>query len=68
MPNQIHTVKGAVEIESLGLMLPHEHLFTDLRVHVFAVQIEANHHVFWHGDASLSRSGKFQTHFKGQCT
>ena len=27
----IHTVKGPVEIDSLGLILPHEHLFTDLR-------------------------------------
>ena len=29
--NTIHTVKGPVEIDSLGLILPHEHLFTDLR-------------------------------------
>ena len=29
--NIIHTVNGPVEIESLGLILPHEHLFTDLR-------------------------------------
>lgn len=27
----IQTVKGAVAIERLGLILPHEHLFTDLR-------------------------------------
>jgi phosphotriesterase-related protein len=27
----IQTVKGPVAVESLGLMLPHEHLFTDLR-------------------------------------
>jgi phosphotriesterase-related protein len=27
----IQTVKGPVAIESLGLILPHEHLFTDLR-------------------------------------
>ena len=27
----IHTVNGPVEIDSLGLILPHEHLFTDLR-------------------------------------
>ncbi|HEY9527916.1 MAG TPA: esterase, partial [Anaerolineales bacterium] len=31
MTNRIHTVKGAVETDSLGLILPHEHLFTDLR-------------------------------------
>ena len=28
---QIHTVKGPVDIGTLGLILPHEHLFTDLR-------------------------------------
>src|SRR5258708_34363533 len=27
----IHTVKGSVAVEELGLILPHEHLFTDLR-------------------------------------
>src|SRR5215468_9345672 len=27
----IQTVKGPVPIETLGLILPHEHLFTDLR-------------------------------------
>lgn len=27
----IQTIKGPVEIDSLGLILPHEHLFTDLR-------------------------------------
>ncbi|MFN8451052.1 MAG: esterase [Anaerolineae bacterium] len=27
----IQTVKGAVPVDSLGLFLPHEHLFTDLR-------------------------------------
>ena len=27
----IQTVKGPVAVESLGLILPHEHLFTDLR-------------------------------------
>jgi phosphotriesterase-related protein len=27
----MHTVTGAVEVDSLGLILPHEHLFTDLR-------------------------------------
>jgi phosphotriesterase-related protein len=27
----IQTIKGAVPVEDLGLMLPHEHLFTDLR-------------------------------------
>src|SRR6185436_1724044 len=32
MPSDIiHTIKGRVEIDSLGLILPHEHLFTDLR-------------------------------------
>jgi phosphotriesterase-related protein len=31
MAKQIHTIKGALEIDSLGLILPHEHLFTDLR-------------------------------------
>ena len=31
MAKRIHTIKGAVEIDSLGLILPHEHLFTDLR-------------------------------------
>lgn len=29
--NWIQTVKGAVAVERLGLILPHEHLFTDLR-------------------------------------
>jgi phosphotriesterase-related protein len=28
---QIHTVNGPVDPASLGLILPHEHLFTDLR-------------------------------------
>ena len=28
---RIHTLKGPIEIDSLGLTLPHEHLFTDLR-------------------------------------
>jgi phosphotriesterase-related protein len=28
---RIQTIKGSVEIDSLGLILPHEHLFTDLR-------------------------------------
>lgn len=27
----IHTIKGPVDIDTLGLVLPHEHLFTDLR-------------------------------------
>ena len=27
----IHTIKGPVDVDSLGLILPHEHLFTDLR-------------------------------------
>ncbi|MCI0550405.1 MAG: esterase [Anaerolineae bacterium] len=31
MTKKIHTIKGSVEIDSLGLILPHEHLFTDLR-------------------------------------
>jgi phosphotriesterase-related protein len=30
-PQQIQTVQGPVAIEALGLVLPHEHLFTDLR-------------------------------------
>ncbi len=28
---RIHTIKGPVDGDSLGLILPHEHLFTDLR-------------------------------------
>jgi len=28
---RIHTIKGPVAVDSLGLILPHEHLFTDLR-------------------------------------
>jgi phosphotriesterase-related protein len=31
MAKKIYTIKGPVEIDSLGLILPHEHLFTDLR-------------------------------------
>ena len=31
MAKAIHTIKGHVEIDSLGLILPHEHLITDLR-------------------------------------
>jgi phosphotriesterase-related protein len=31
MGKRIHSVKGPVELDSLGLILPHEHLFTDLR-------------------------------------
>lgn len=31
MPGRIHTINGPVEAERLGLILPHEHLFTDLR-------------------------------------
>ena len=31
MAQTTHTVKGPVEARSLGLILPHEHLFTDLR-------------------------------------
>jgi phosphotriesterase-related protein len=31
MEKRLHTVKGAIALDSLGLILPHEHLFTDLR-------------------------------------
>jgi phosphotriesterase-related protein len=31
MTKRIHTIKGPVEMDALGLLLPHEHLFTDLR-------------------------------------
>lgn len=31
MEKRIHTINGPVAIEKLGLILPHEHLFTDLR-------------------------------------
>lgn len=31
MPKHLHTIKGPIEIDALGLILPHEHLFTDLR-------------------------------------
>jgi len=31
MAKRIQTLKGPVDIDSLGLILPHEHLFTDLR-------------------------------------
>lgn len=31
MAKTIQTIKGSIEIESLELILPHEHLFTDLR-------------------------------------
>lgn len=31
MEKRIYTINGPVEIESLGFILPHEHLFTDLR-------------------------------------
>jgi phosphotriesterase-related protein len=31
VPKRIHTIKGPIEIDALGLVLPHEHLFTDLR-------------------------------------
>jgi len=31
MAKTIHTIKGAVDINALGLILPHEHLFTELR-------------------------------------
>ena len=32
MSKQRHTLKGSMETDSLGLILPHEDLFTDLRV------------------------------------
>lgn len=31
MTKKVHTVKGSIDMDSLGLILPHEHLFTDLR-------------------------------------
>ena len=31
MPRKLYTLTGPVEMDSLGLILPHEHLFTDLR-------------------------------------
>ena len=31
MAKRIHTITGPVDVDSLGLILPHEHLFTDLR-------------------------------------
>ena len=31
MVKRIQTIKGSIEIDALGLILPHEHLFTDLR-------------------------------------
>src|SRR5262245_11124651 len=31
MTKTIHTLKGSINPDSLGLILPHEHLFTDLR-------------------------------------
>ncbi|MFT3894735.1 MAG: esterase [Anaerolineales bacterium] len=31
MEKRIHTLHGAIKVELLGLILPHEHLFTDLR-------------------------------------
>jgi phosphotriesterase-related protein len=31
MTKHIHTIKGPIEIGAFGLILPHEHLFTDLR-------------------------------------
>jgi len=31
MTKSLHTLKGPVEVNSVGLILPHEHLFTDLR-------------------------------------
>ena len=31
MVKRIHTIKGPIEIDALHFILPHEHLFTDLR-------------------------------------
>jgi len=31
LTKKIQTIKGSIEIDSLGLILHHEHLFTDLR-------------------------------------
>ena len=31
MAKYLHTISGSVAVETLGLILPHEHLFTDLR-------------------------------------
>jgi len=31
MTKSVHTIAGPIPIDSLGLILPHEHLFTDLR-------------------------------------
>jgi phosphotriesterase-related protein len=31
MPKQIQTIRGSIQADTLGLILPHEHLFTDLR-------------------------------------
>jgi phosphotriesterase-related protein len=31
MSKRIHSIKGPVDVNELGLILPHEHLFTDLR-------------------------------------
>lgn len=31
MAKSLHTINGSVDVKSLGLILPHEHLFTDLR-------------------------------------
>jgi predicted metal-dependent phosphotriesterase family hydrolase len=31
MAKRIQTITGPVDIDALGLILPHEHLFTDLR-------------------------------------
>jgi phosphotriesterase-related protein len=31
MTDQLYTIKGPIATDSLGLILPHEHLFTDLR-------------------------------------
>ena len=31
MAKTIQTIKGSIDVDSVGLTLPHEHLFTDLR-------------------------------------
>src|SRR5512134_3163420 len=31
MTKHLHTIKGPVAVDAVGLILPHEHLFTDLR-------------------------------------
>lgn len=41
-PSRIQTVKGSVAAEELGLILPHEHLFTDLRGPTVSDYAQAN--------------------------